>query len=120
LAVALIDIDSDSYDAAAAFWQAAIGRTAEPEDEEEYASLGRLDRFGLALQRTGAGTPPRVHLDIETDDVVAEIDRLVGLGAVVTDRRDEYAILADPAGQPFCVVPVQTGADFADHANSWN
>ena len=80
LGVALIDIDTDGYDAAAAFWEAAIGRTAKPEDEEEYASLGRLDRFGLALQRTGAGTPPRVHLDIETDDVEAEIARVVAPG----------------------------------------
>ena len=117
--VALIDIDTDHYDATAAFWEAAMGRTAVPEDEEEYASLGRLDQFAIALQRTGAGTPPRVHLDIETDDVDAEIARVVALGATVTTRHDDYAVLADPSGQPFCVVPVQTGADFDAQARDW-
>ncbi|GAB4078091.1 hypothetical protein GCM10028781_28590 [Nostocoides australiense] len=35
------------------------------------------------LQRTGAGTPPRIHLDIETDDVPAEVERVLKLGASV-------------------------------------
>jgi len=71
------------------------------------------------LQRTGAGTPPRIHLDIETDDVPAEVERVLKLGASVVERRQGYAIMADPAGRLFCVVPVQTGADFEHHAITW-
>jgi len=118
IGVVLIDVQTEQYDAAETFWAAVTGRTAEPEDDE-YASLGSLDRVSLALQRTGAGTPPRVHLDVETDDVSAEVDRLAGLGATVTSRIDDYVILADPAGHPFCVVPVQSPADFDACASSW-
>jgi hypothetical protein len=61
-----------------------------------------------------------VHLDIEADDVAAEIARLEALGARVTDQRDSYAIMADPGGLVFCVVPVQSGDDFAAHATTWS
>jgi hypothetical protein len=113
-------VATDRYDAALQFWEEVAGRIAEPEADEPYESLGRLPSMALALQRTGAGTPPRVHLDVETDDVPAEVDRLVGLGATVTLRFDDYVVLADPAGHPFCVVPVQTGPDFDAAAHSWD
>jgi hypothetical protein len=119
IGVVLLDVAADQYDEAARFWEEVAGRTAKPEADEPYASLGRLDGVELALQRTGAGTPPRVHLDVETDDVPAEVDRLVGLGAAVTSRFDDYVILADPAGHPFCVVPVQAGSDFDASAHAW-
>ena len=73
----------------------------------------------MELQRTGAGTPPRIHLDIETDDVAAEVARVVGIGAAVLEERDGYTILTDPAGMVFCVVPVQSGDHFARHATTW-
>lgn len=60
-----------------------------------------------------------MHLDIETDDVDAEIARVVGLGAEVVERHESYAILQDPGGHVFCVVPVQTGEDFDRHATTW-
>jgi len=119
--VVLVDVEDSRYDAAEKFWEAVTGRRAEPEpDDEPYATLGSLDGISLALQRTGAGTPARVHLDVESDDVNAETERLVGLGATVTERREGHVILADPAGQPFCVVPVQTGAAFEEHARTWD
>ena len=119
IGVVLLDVATDQYAEAMKFWEGVAGRAAEPEAGEPYASLGRLPNMALALQRTGAGTPPRVHLDVETDDVPAEVDRLVGFGATVTSRFDDYVILADPAGHPFCVVPVQTGADFDAAARAW-
>jgi hypothetical protein len=60
-----------------------------------------------------------VHLDVEADDVEAEVGRLEGLGAAVTDRRDGYAIMADPGGLVFCVVPVQSGELFERAATTW-
>jgi hypothetical protein len=74
----------------------------------------------LASQRTGDGTPARVHLDIETDDVPAEVRRVVGLGATVLEDRGEHAILADPSGLVFCVVPVQAPAEFERDATTWD
>jgi predicted enzyme related to lactoylglutathione lyase len=124
IGVFLIDHPVESYDAAAAFWAGASGSersTADtPTDQNPYESLSPLAGGELLeLQRTGSGTPPRVHLDIETDDVAAEVARVVGLGASVLEQRDGYTILTDPGGMVFCVVPVQSGDHFARHATTW-
>jgi len=123
IGVVLIDHPAERFDAAADFWAAAQGAprqekraTAEHPYEELRPFEGGVQ---LALQRTGSGTAPRVHLDIETDDVDAEIARVVGLGAQVVERHESYAILQDPGGHVFCVVPVQTGEDFDRHATTW-
>jgi len=84
-----------------------------------YATLGRIGSVHVEAQRTGAGTPPRIHLDIETDDVAAEVARVVRLGATVQEERDDYTILIDPGGLVFCVVPVQTGERFERDAITW-
>ena len=60
-----------------------------------------------------------MHLDIETDDVEAEVQRVLELGAIVHERRSGYVILRDPGGLVFCVVPVQDEAAFAEHATTW-
>jgi hypothetical protein len=122
IGVVLVDHPVESYDAAAAFWAAARGseRRGDPNDADDpYESLDAVGGLHLELQRTGSGTPARVHLDIETDDVAAEVARLEALGARVTDRRDDYAILEDPGGLVFCVVPVQGPADFDANATTW-
>lgn len=123
IAVVLIDHPAETYEAAADFWAAAHGSPRgdkRPTADSPYESLRDLPGgVELALQRTGAGTPPRVHLDIETDDVEAEIARVVALGATIVERREGYAILTDPGGLVFCVVPVQTGAEFDAHATVW-
>ena len=61
-----------------------------------------------------------MHLDIETDDVAAEVARVVALGASVLEEREGYTILLDPGGLVFCVVPVQTGEDFEREALTWD
>jgi len=123
IGVVLLDHPAESYDSAAQFWAGAHGSPRgdrRPTAESPYESLRPLPGgVDLALQRTGAGSPPRVHLDIETDDVGAEIARVVALGAIVVEHRDGYAILTDPGGLVFCVVPVQSGADFEPHATTW-
>ncbi|NHA70345.1 VOC family protein [Phycicoccus flavus] len=124
IGVALLDHPAETYDAAAAFWAGAVGRERgradAPPEEDPYESLGpQAGGLLLELQRTGSGTPPRVHLDIETDDVEAELARVTALGATVTTRHEEWAVLADPGGMPFCVVPVQTGDAFEEHAVTW-
>ncbi len=121
IAVVLIDHPEESYEPAAAFWAAARGSARSAHDEPEYEGLGRLPgNVALELQRTGSGTPPRVHLDFETDDVPAEVARLEALGATVATRHDTWAVLNDPGGLVFCVVPVWTDQDdFDRHATSW-
>jgi hypothetical protein len=49
----------------------------------------------------------RMHLDIETDDVSAEVKRLVALGAELTSPPEQgFAVMKDPFGNEFCVLPV--------------
>lgn len=124
IGVFLIDHPTESYDAAAAFWAAARGsdRRGDPADPDDpYEALDALPGgVKLELQRTGSGTPPRVHLDIETDDVPAEIARVEALGARVVDGYEDWAVLVDPGGMLFCVVPVQTGDAFDAHATTWD
>jgi hypothetical protein len=118
--VVLVDVAPPEHDATLAFWAAATGREPSTSgDRGEFAALGLHGDVELAVQRTADGTPARVHLDVETDDVDAEVARLVGLGAVVEQRHDEYAVLRDPAGLVFCVVPVQQAEAFDRAATTW-
>jgi predicted enzyme related to lactoylglutathione lyase len=122
IGLVLIDHPEDQWDEALRFWAGVQGVTPNGEDSgsPEYRSIGVLGSVALESQRTGVGTPPRLHLDIESDDVAAEVARVVALGASVVEAREEYTILADPAGLVFCVVPVQTGEDFEREARSWD
>jgi catechol 2,3-dioxygenase-like lactoylglutathione lyase family enzyme len=94
--------------------------TPEPDESPEFTLLGHVGSASLAMQRTGAGTPGRVHLDVQTDDVRAELARLTRHGARVVEDHGEHAALEDPAGLVFCVVPVQTGQRFEAEATTWD
>ena len=95
------------------------GGTPQAQDPPEYTHLAQVGSLNLEMQRTGPGTPGRVHLDIETDDVAAEVARVVSLGARVLEERPEgYTVLEDPAGLVFCVVGVQTDR-FDAEATTW-
>jgi hypothetical protein len=102
-----------------AFWEAALGTTADREDPE-YAELrGLFGGMQVMVQQTGEGTPARVHLDIETDDVEAEVRRLESLGATRVEAVKTWWVMRDPAGLLFCVVRVQSPAEFESHATAW-
>ena len=83
LSILLLDLPPEQLASGSAFWAGATGRSVAPDpDDGDWASLGSFaDGFHLEIQRTGAGTPPRWHVDIETDDIEAEVDRLEALGA---------------------------------------
>jgi hypothetical protein len=117
IGVVLIDHPEQDWEEGLGFWAGVQGvePTLDEGDEEVYRSIGSIGSVALASQRTGAGTPARVHLDIETDDVDAEVARLVALGATVVSRTDDYVILKDPADLLFCVIPAWTDG-FAEHA----
>ncbi len=123
LAILLLDLPPEHHVAGIDFWSAATGHPIEPDpSDDDWNSLGVFgDGFHLEVQRTGEGTPPRWHVDIETDDVEAEVRRLESLGA----RRHQYVEdgrfwqMLDPAGLVFCVVGIQTGEEFERHAVTW-
>ncbi len=118
LTEAVIDVPADVLDAEREFWTAAVKATAEPfPGHDEFVQLvGGAVPMRFGLQRMGSG-PARVHLDIASDDVEAEVARLERLGASVVDRLDSWVILRDPAGLVFCVVPGDPDAPaFREHA----
>jgi len=120
IGVILIDHPKEQYDAGLAFWAGVQGVEPTPElDDPDYAGLGRIGSALVCSQRTGRGTPPRVHLDIEADDVPAEVARVLALGAKVVEEKKGYTILEDPAGLVFCVVPVQHQEGFDRDATTW-
>src|SRR5207237_9682068 len=53
--------------------------------------------------------PSRIHLDIESDDLEAEVRRLEALGAKRVAFVKRWWVLEAPTGQRFCVVNPQRG-----------
>ncbi|WP_125776087.1 VOC family protein [Antribacter gilvus] len=47
----------------------------------------------------------RVHLDLRTTDLEAEVARLIAAGASEVGRHENWVVLADPEGNEFCVFP---------------
>ena len=116
----VIDCNVADVDAAAQFWSRAFGRAIEPPtpDSGNYRTLQtRPDEALLLVQKVSH--PSRAHLDIETDDVDAEVARLEALGAKRVEKIKTWWVMEAPTGQRFCVVRVQT-QDFAERANSWS
>jgi hypothetical protein len=58
-------------------------------------------------------------VDIETDDIEAEVTRLEALGARRLADKGRFWQLTDPAGLVFCVVSIQTGEEFDRYATTW-
>ena len=122
LSILLLDLPPEHHAAASAFWAGATGRgaAARPHRREVGQSLGSFaDGWHVEIQRTGEGTPPRWHVDIETDDIPAEVARLEALGATRHRDMGRFWQMLDPAGLVFCVVGVQTGEEFERHAMTW-
>jgi catechol 2,3-dioxygenase-like lactoylglutathione lyase family enzyme len=102
----------DDVERQAAFWEAALGYVRVGMDDD-FVLLRSPDGVGPNLSldqvRSSLQIPPRLHLDLYTDDQAGEVGRLLALGAseVHWDKRPpdaDYVILADPEGNRFCVV----------------
>jgi len=126
LTAVLIDVPGAHHEAETAFWSQALGQQGKRlEQHPEYAFLGQvtpgIEFMVQALQdRPGGDTAPRIHIDIESDDVDAEVERLKNLGAVEVERVHSWVIMRDPAGITFCVVKVQVQEMFDQHATTWS
>ena len=101
------------------FWSRALGvapvHSGDPTDP--YVALPHaLQELRVELQRVNA--PSRIHLDIETDDGEAEVQRLEALGATRERQVETWWIMRAPSGHLFCVVPPQSD-DFLTNAHRW-
>jgi predicted enzyme related to lactoylglutathione lyase len=116
----IIDCQTDDLHSAAEFWSAALGlprRTSDKPEDAGYALL-KNGPGGLHIEVQKVDHPSRVHLDIEADDVEAEVHRLEALGAKRVKQVRDWWVLEAPTGQRFCVVNASS-ADFAAEANRW-
>jgi hypothetical protein len=114
LRIGSIVLRVDNLRLQAEFWQAALGYVRRDEGtSDDFVLLGPPDGIGPHLSldqvRSTLQIPPRLHLDLYTDDQTAEVERLIALGATAIqwDKRPpdaDYVILADPEGNRFCVV----------------
>jgi hypothetical protein len=73
----------------------------------------------LLIQHLDDGAS-RVHLDIHTTDVDAEVARPEQLAATRIRQVHERWIMQDPAGLPFCVIPDDGKRLTDDKAVRWN
>jgi predicted enzyme related to lactoylglutathione lyase len=102
----------------ARFWAAALGWEIGVEDDDEIDVWPYEYRYPdpVALPLVFVPVPEakavknRIHLDLATESVAhqaAEVERLLGLGAVPTDIGQgdvPWVVLADPEGNEFCVL----------------
>lgn len=115
-----IDCDVSDADEAARFWAAALGRGVDMNHAGSRGNYRMLESLPgeplVQIQRVDHES--RVHLDIETDDIPAEVARLEKLGATVFKRLERWVVMQAPTGQRFCVVRVQREG-FSTNAKRW-
>jgi predicted enzyme related to lactoylglutathione lyase len=119
LCALVIDCRTDDLDAAVTFWSRALGRAVEPPSPRlpTYRALATGDEeLDILVQKVDH--PSRVHLDIETDDLEAEVKRLEALGAKRVGFVKSWWVMEAPTGQRFCVVGPKRG-ELDSSANAW-
>jgi Glyoxalase-like domain len=121
LCAILIDCRTSDLGAAARFWAEALGRAV---DLKHPGSRGRYRMLATPpgepiVEIQAVDHDSRVHVDIETDDIAAEVARLEKLGAKVAARLERWVVMEAPTGQRFCIVRVQRPG-FPQNANRWD
>ncbi len=109
-------VDSRDPEVLAAFWAAVLDYKVLSREEGEI-EIGPEAGFGGAAPTIVFGRVPdptpgklRLHIDVNpTDrDQEAELERLLGLGAVRADvgqtGEESWHVLADPEGNEFCLL----------------
>ena len=116
----IIDCKTDDLDREADFWSKALGgdiiRGDDPGDDNYLGLTTDDSQPRVLLQKVFHES--RVHLDIETDDIDKEVERLKKLGAKEIERIKRWCVMEAPTGHKFCVVRHQ-GRGFDEKANEW-
>ena len=117
-------VDAAQPAALGRWWANALGWVVTFEADDEYEIRSAPDRLpGLVFVPVGDSkvTKNRLHLDFRPDDQMAEVDRLLALGAHRVDvgqGEQQWDVLADPEGNEFCVLAprrvTDTGTQFVE------
>ena len=110
----MTNLDCADPRAEAAFWSELLGWSVLAA-EDEYAMLapsgggpalgfGRVEGYEPPAWPNPHGTK-QFHLDLACDDLAAEEQRALALGATLAQPQpgDTWRVLLDPAGHPFCL-----------------
>ena len=121
LSTFVIDCKVSDIEAAAEFWSKALGRavkSAEPGDASYRELAAEPGEPMLLVQKVDHDS--RIHLDIEADDLEAEVVRLEKLGAKRIKFLKRWWLMQAPTGQVFCIVNPQRGPLAGKpNANEW-
>ncbi len=120
LAGFIIDCQSDDLQACGNFWSAALGMRLQELPSDEADRYKRLvdPHLNLHMEVQTVAHPSRVHLDIETDDIEAEVARLIRLGATRVANVHTWVVMQAPTGHRFCVVRAAS-PNFQAEATEW-
>ncbi|MET0290843.1 MAG: VOC family protein [Steroidobacteraceae bacterium] len=120
LAGFIIDCNTPDLAGAADFWSQALGLAITSDAQLDAGYLHLANGPGdLHIEVQQVTHPSRVHLDIETDDIEAEVRRLETLGAKRVSAVKTWVVMEAPTGQRFCVVRPQS-KKFEVDANEWS
>jgi catechol 2,3-dioxygenase-like lactoylglutathione lyase family enzyme len=110
----VIVLDCGDLDRSARFWTRVLGYVQASSSAGPYRTLLPADGNGieLLLQRVPEAkrAKSRLHLDLRTAELDAEVDRVTGLGArlvtsePISEDGMRWHVLADPDGNEFCVL----------------
>ena len=118
LAGYIIDCKTDDLEAAADFWSAALGYERKPDVEQGiYIGLQHPDTEPY-VEVQQVGHESRIHLDIESDDIEAEVRRLEALGVKRLGQVKTWVVMEAPTGHRFCVIN-KGHKHFDETANHW-
>lgn len=93
------------------FWTAALGYVPDAEHDETFCVLRdpAQRRANVSMQLSASGADRKllgIHLDLYSEDLLGEVERLTALGARVdqqTPSDDDHVVMLDPDGNTFCV-----------------
>ena len=99
-------LDARDAGAVATFWAAALDLPWERMDDgDAVVRGGPMHALWVNVVPEPKVVKNRVHLDLH----VADLDRLLDLGATLLDEHDGWAVLADPEGNELCAFPGDPG-----------
>tara|TARA_R110002020_G_scaffold15140_24_gene53367 strand:- start:304 stop:684 length:381 start_codon:yes stop_codon:yes gene_type:complete len=118
LAGLVIDCNAQDIGPATAFWSAALGIEGTVDPDGKYAQFAGT-AGGMELLVQSVDHPPRVHLDLVSDDIEAEAARLERHGATRIEAVKRWIVMEAPTGHRFCIV--QRDADkIGGDATTWD
>jgi hypothetical protein len=118
----IIDCSTGDLSGAATFWSAALGMQKQDLPGAEGKTYARLvdPNSDYEIEVQIVPHPSRVHLDIEADDIEAEVKRLETLGAKRIEHVKGWWVMEAPTGHRFCVVSAKDSKNFESRAKTWS